>query len=78
LYNDHHLNSKGAVKFTKYFSKYLSENYHFEDKRGQEAYHEWDEAYDLFVAFYDNGWKNLYTKVGGSNENEEDSEETED
>ena len=37
-----------------------------------------DEAYDLFVAFYENGWKNLYTKVGGSNENEEDSEETED
>lgn len=78
LYNDHHLNSKGAVKFTKYFSKYLSENYHFEDKRGQEAYHEWDEAYDLFVAFYEDGWKNLYTKVGGSNENEKDSEEAED
>ena len=38
LYNRHHLNSRGAVKFTEYFSKYLNDTYHFPDKRGQEGY----------------------------------------
>lgn len=57
FYNEHHMNSKGAVKFTKYFSKYLHDNYQFEDKRGNAEYREWDEAYSKYVEFYENGWK---------------------
>ena len=56
LYDKHHLNSRGAVKFTKYFSKYLYDNYQFEDKRGREEYQEWDEAYRKYVEFYEDGW----------------------
>lgn len=57
LYNWHHLNSKGAVKFTEYFSRYLKDNYQFEDKRGKEGYEEWDEAYEKYMEFYEKGWK---------------------
>ena len=57
LYNAHHMNTKGAVKFTKYFAKYLQDNYHFEDKRGKEEYKEWDEAYDRYIKFFEKGWK---------------------
>lgn len=57
LYNAHHMNSRGAIKFTEYFAKYLHENYKFEDKRGQEEYKEWDEAYDRYVKFFEEGWK---------------------
>lgn len=57
LYNGHHLNSRGAVKFTNYFAKYLHEHYQFEDKRGREEYKDWDEAYENYVKFYEAGWK---------------------
>lgn len=83
LYNRHHLNSRGAVKFTEYFSKYLNDTYHFPDKRGQEGYQEWDMAYENFVAFYEDGWANKYTYVypeqeGGSDEDDEEDEDSED
>lgn len=57
LYNAHHMNSRGAVKFTEYFARYLHENYLFEDKRGREDYREWDEAYERYEEFYEKGWK---------------------
>ncbi len=56
LYNAHHMNSRGGVKFTRYFAKYLSETYQLADKRGQEGYESWDEAYEKFVKFYKEGW----------------------
>lgn len=57
FYNKQHMNSRGAVKVTKYLSGYLNENYDFEDKRGQEAYQDWDEAYEKYVKFFEEGWK---------------------
>lgn len=57
LYNDHHMNSRGAVKFTEYFARYLHEHYQFEDKRGREGYRDWDQAYVNYVKFYEEGWK---------------------
>lgn len=58
FYNAHHMNSRGAVKFTEYFARYLHENYLLEDKRGNEAYKDWDEAYENYVEFYEKGWEN--------------------
>lgn len=57
LYNAHHMNTRGAVKFTEYFARYLHENYQFEDKRGREEYKDWDEAYERYVKFFEEGWK---------------------
>lgn len=57
LYNEHHLNSRGAVKFTNYFAKYLHDNYQFEDKRGKDEYKDWDDAYVRYLEFYEKGWK---------------------
>lgn len=62
LYNAHHLNVNGALKFTKYFSKYLHDNYQFEDKRGQDEYQDWDEAYDNYMEFYTNSRGKMHKK----------------
>lgn len=56
FYNKHHMNSRGAMKFTKYLAGYLKENYDFEDKRNREEYRDWDEAYEKYVKFYKEGW----------------------
>ena len=47
-YNEKHTNIHGAVKFTRYLSKYLIENYYLEDKRGTEEYASWDFAWDMY------------------------------
>lgn len=57
FYNENHLNSRGAMKYTKVLSKYLHDTYQFEDKRGQQEYQSWDEAYENYTEFYENGWK---------------------
>ena len=57
FYNKYHMNSRGAMKFTKYLAGYLSEHYDFVDKRGQEEYQDWDEAYEKYVMFFEEGWK---------------------
>ena len=57
FYNKHHMNSRGAAKFTKYLAGYIKENYDFEDKRGREEYQDWNEAYEKYVDFFEEGWK---------------------
>lgn len=57
-----HLNSKGARKLTAYLGKYLAENYDFKDKRGDEEYKSWDDAWEEYTVFYDEGWKKAYEK----------------
>ena len=60
-YNSMHLNSKGARKVTEYLGNYIAENYDFKDKRGQEEYKSWDEAYELYEQYYETGWANVKT-----------------
>ena len=48
LYNERHTNIHGSIKFTRYVSEYLIDNYGFEDKRGEEAYSSWDEAFEEY------------------------------
>ena len=43
-----HTNAIGAEKCTDFLKTYLEENYCFEDKRGEESYRSWDEAYELW------------------------------
>ncbi|MGN0431363.1 MAG: SGNH/GDSL hydrolase family protein [Lachnospiraceae bacterium] len=43
--NGVHTNTLGAGKCTAFFGKYISENYGFEDKREDENYQSWNEAY---------------------------------
>lgn len=49
--NETHVNIHGALKTTDYLMSYLSENYPFSDKRGDEEYSEWDEAYESYTEF---------------------------
>ncbi len=48
-YNEHHVNIHGSVKVTDYLCRYLVENYHLADKRGDPAYSDWDQAFDKYV-----------------------------
>lgn len=52
FYNGQHTNIHGTVKFTRYLSKYLIKKYGFTDKRDDENYSSWTEAY-----------KNYYEKL---------------
>lgn len=56
MYNTNHMNSTGARKVTSLLSKFIHDNYSFEDKRGQEAYSSWNKAYEKYVNFYEEGW----------------------
>lgn len=51
-YNIAHTNIHGAIKVTDYISRYLIENYGFEDKRGNPDYSSWDDAYTKYTAEY--------------------------
>lgn len=44
-----HTNAVGAEKCTDFLEEYLMNNYEFEDKRGNDAYKSWDEAYELWL-----------------------------
>ena len=41
-----HTNALGARKCTKFLGDYLTAHYELADKRGQEGYESWDEAYE--------------------------------
>lgn len=43
-----HTNAIGAEKCTDFLGNYLQEHYKFADKRGQEQYGDWDEAYEIW------------------------------
>lgn len=51
-YDASHTNIHGAIKITDYISRYLIENYGFEDKRGDPSYSSWDEAYTSYTEQY--------------------------
>lgn len=48
-YDKSHVNIFGADKYTDFVGKYLMENYSFQDKRGLEAYSDWDEDYAIWT-----------------------------
>lgn len=43
-----HTNAIGAEKYTKYLAEYINNHYVFEDKRGNENYKSWDDAYKVW------------------------------
>ncbi len=47
-YSTGHTNCHGAAKVTDYLSRYLMEHYGFEDKRGDPAYADWDQAFEKY------------------------------
>lgn len=58
FYNEKHTNIHGSLKVTDYISRYLIENYGFEDKRGKEEYSDWTEAAEKYyekISEYLNG-----------------------
>lgn len=59
-YDRQHTNIHGSIKYTNYLSKYLIENYGFEDKRGNEEYADWDQAakdYYKIIGVYTYGFE---------------------
>ncbi len=49
LYNSEHLNVYGATKYTRYFAKYLKENYDLKDHRQDKKYSSWQKEYERFT-----------------------------
>lgn len=53
FYNREHTNLHGSIKFTDYLSRYLIENYGFEDKRGDENYADWENDSKAYYEYVD-------------------------
>ena len=53
FHDSNHLNIHGSIKFTEYFSNYLTEHYGFTDKRGQEGLESWDTSVTLYADYID-------------------------
>ena len=49
-FNDYgnHVNALGSGKVTRFFENYLEEHYDLPDRRGDNTYRSWDEAYSLW------------------------------
>lgn len=46
-----HLNPSGAGKVTSYLGNYIQSKYGIADNRGNEAYRDWDESYELYTKY---------------------------
>ncbi|MGI5850084.1 MAG: hypothetical protein ACOX8Q_08505, partial [Christensenellales bacterium] len=57
FYDARHTNIKGAIKYTNYFGKYLLDNYHLEDHRGDDRYSSWDESYKKYIEIVNSYFK---------------------
>ncbi|MBR6185567.1 MAG: fibronectin type III domain-containing protein [Clostridia bacterium] len=51
FYNTLHTNVHGSIKFSDYLGRYLVENYHFSDKRGQAGWESWDKAAEGYMKY---------------------------
>ena len=48
FYNSKHVNFIGAEKYTRYLADYIAAHYELPDRRGQEGYESWEEAFALY------------------------------
>lgn len=55
FYNSKHVNYQGAEKYTRFLTKYIKENYEIPDRRGDENYSSWSEAYDKYQDYVKDG-----------------------
>lgn len=55
FYNSKHVNFLGAEKYTEYLAEYLADNYDLPDRRGDEKYESWHEAYESYQDFVSKG-----------------------
>ena len=63
FYNGSHMNTNGAVKFTRYLAAFLSEHYNLEDKRQNEEYSSWNASYEIWRKRADAAIETINTKV---------------
>lgn len=47
--NGGHVNYLGAVKYTDYMIRYITDHYNLPDHRGEEGYKEWDDEYSQYL-----------------------------
>ena len=55
LYNSRHVNYVGAEKYTDYLTAYIEKNYDLPDRRGDDRYDSWAEAYEEYLDFVSKG-----------------------
>ena len=56
-YNSKHVNYQGAEKYTSYLTEYIKENYEIPDRRDDEAYSSWSDAYTEYLDYVKDGIK---------------------
>lgn len=51
FYDNHHVNLRGAEKYTDYLTDYIVENYDLEDHREDSRYQSWHDAFKYYTEF---------------------------
>ena len=70
-----HTNALGAEKCTAFLGQYLAENYEFKDKRGEDKYSTWDDAYEYWQECQEEAIKIIRSKISRGEYDEEGTEE---
>lgn len=60
-----HVNASGSEKCTAFLGRYLKEHYAFTDRRGDEKYSTWDEAYGYWQECQKEAMETINNKVAG-------------
>lgn len=55
FYNSKHVNYVGSDKYTAYVTEYITENYDLPDRRSEEKYESWAEAYEKYCNYISEG-----------------------
>ncbi len=51
FYNSKHVNYVGSEKYTEYVMEYITEHYDLPDRKGNEKYESWGEAYEKYCSY---------------------------
>lgn len=70
-----HTNSLGAEKCTAFLGEYLAENYELPDKRGEDKYSTWDDAYIYWQECQKDALQVIYDKISRGEYDELETEE---
>lgn len=54
--DEHHVNSLGAYKATRYICSYIKDNFYYKDHRGDSLYESWDQAVIDYNNYVEDGW----------------------
>lgn len=67
FYNEGHVNTQGAKKYTEFVSRYLVDHFEIPDHRGDAAYDSWKDTYEVYAGKLERTEKSLNSTMKNQN-----------